>query len=62
MRASHASAAHRSAAPELPRSFKKEKWTGDAMVKGRNEPCTIAHVAHVIASVKSIPVIEVAEA
>lgn len=32
------------------------------MVKGRNEPVTITHVAHVIASVKGIPVEEVCRA
>ncbi len=32
------------------------------MIKGRNEPVTISHVAHVIASVKSIFVEEVCEA
>ena len=62
MRPSHASAAHRKEAPPLPKAVKKEKWDADAMVKGRNEPCTIAHVAHVVASVKGIPVEEVCEA
>lgn len=32
------------------------------MVKGRNEPIAIAHVAHVIAMVKGITVEEVCEA
>ena len=32
------------------------------MVKGRNEPVAIIHVAHVIASVKGISVEEVCEA
>ena len=62
MRPSHASAAHRAEAPPLPKAVKKEKWAADAMVKGRNEPCTIAHVAHVVASVKGVPVEEVCEA
>lgn len=32
------------------------------MIKGRNEPAAIAHVAHVIAQVKGITVEEVCEA
>lgn len=62
MRASHASAQHKGAAPPLPRAVKKEKWGKGLMVKGRNEPATIAHVAHVIASVKGISIEEVCEA
>jgi TatD DNase family protein len=41
---------------------KKEKWEAGAMVKGRNEPATIPHVAHVVAGVKGIPVEELCEA
>ncbi|KAL9058152.1 MAG: hypothetical protein Q9162_001876 [Coniocarpon cinnabarinum] len=48
--------------PEMPRSTKKEKWLKGCMVKGRNEPCTIVLVAHVIAGVKSLGVGEVAAA
>ncbi|XP_044735328.1 putative deoxyribonuclease TATDN1 [Chrysoperla carnea] len=33
-------------------SVKKEKWKCDAMVKGRNEPCTIRQVIEIIASVR----------
>ena len=62
MRPSQASAVHREKAPPLPRAVKKEKWDAEAMVKGRNEPCTISHVAHVVASVKGVPVEEVCEA
>ena len=62
MRASHASAKYKDDAPELPKSVKKEKWTQDSMVKGRNEPATIMHVAHVIARVKGISTGEVCEA
>lgn len=61
MRASHASAKHKMAAPPLPKSVKKERWEIGAMVKGRNEPATITHVAHVIASVKEAAVGEVCE-
>ena len=62
MRASHASAKYKDAAPPLPRSVKKEKWEKDCMVKGRNEPASISHVAHVIARVKGIPIEKVCEA
>lgn len=62
MRPSHASAKYKDDAPPLPKSVKKEKWTKDAMVKGRNEPATIPHVAHVIAKVKGISSEEVCEA
>ena len=62
MRPSHASAKHKSLAPGLPKSVKKEKWEVDAMVKGRNESVTITHVAHVVASVKGIEVARVCEA
>lgn len=62
MRASHASAKYKDDAPELPKSVKKEKWSADSMVKGRNEPATIVHVAHVIAKVKGISSAEVCQA
>ena len=62
MRASHASAKHKHTAPPLPKAVRKEKWKSDLMVKGRNEPATIAHVAHVIASVKGVTIEEVCEA
>ena len=62
MRASHASAKHRIGAPPLPKAVRKEKWERGLMVKGRNEPATISHVAHVIASVKGITIEEVCEA
>ncbi|SPO28859.1 related to 3'--_5' exonuclease and endonuclease [Ustilago trichophora] len=45
-----------------PPSVKKEKWKPDAMVKGRNEPCVIGLVAATVASVKGVPIGEVAEA
>lgn len=37
MRASQASAAYTRDAPPLPKGVKKEKWSADCMVKGRNE-------------------------
>ena len=62
MRPSHASAKHRTSAPVLLRSVKKEKWEKGLMVKGRNEPATIPHVAHAVASIKEIDVEEVCRA
>ena len=46
----------------MPKAVKKDKWQKGCMVKGRNEPVAIIHVAHVIASVKGISVEEVCEA
>ena len=48
--------------PEMPKAVKKEKWVKGSMIKGRNEPCTIPLVAHVVAGVKGINVEEVASA
>lgn len=42
-------------------SVKKEKWTDGSMIKGRNEPCMIGHVAWAVAGIKGISVKEVAE-
>lgn len=46
----------------LPRSVKKEKWSVDCVVKGRNEPCMIGLVAEVVARVKGVRVEEVVDA
>ena len=62
MRASHASAKYKEGAPPLPRGVKKEKWEQDCMVKGRNEPVSISHVAWVVAKVKEISIEELCEA
>ena len=62
MRPSQASAKFTADAPPLPKAVKKEKWSQECMVKGRNEPCTIARVAHVIAKVKGMAMDEVCEA
>ncbi|EAU34598.1 conserved hypothetical protein [Aspergillus terreus NIH2624] len=62
IRPSHASAKYLEGAPPLPKAVKKEKWQKGCMIKGRNEPAAIAHVAHVIAQVKGITVEEVCEA
>ena len=51
--------------PEVPERFKvvkKEKWQEGAMIKGRNEPCTIERIAKIIAGIKGIPVETVCEA
>ena len=42
--------------------MKKERWQKGCMVKGRNEPVAISHVAQVIAEIKGISVDEVCEA
>lgn len=62
MRPSHASSQFTNDAPPLPKALKKEKWSAECMVKGRNEPCAITHVAHAIAAVKGVPVEDVCEA
>ncbi|KAL6400618.1 hypothetical protein AUP68_16331 [Ilyonectria robusta] len=41
---------------------KKEKWEEGAMVKGRNEPCSIERVAKIVAGIKEVSVEEVCEA
>ena len=46
----------------MPKAVKKEKRQKGLMVKGRNEPVAIAHVAHVIAKLKNITAAEVCEA
>lgn len=51
--------------PEVPDRFKvvkKEKWEEGAMVKGRNEPCTIERIAKIVAGIKGLAVEEVCEA
>lgn len=48
--------------PETYRSVKKEKWVEGAMVKGRNEPCSIDRIAKIVAGIKRIAIEEVCEA
>ena len=62
MRASQASAKYKEGVPPLPKAVKKEKWEKEFMVKGRNEPVAITHVAWVVAQIKGIKVEEVCEA
>ena len=62
IRPSHASAKLLDRSIELPKAVKKEKWSSECMVKGRNEPCAIGLVAQVVAKVKNISVEEVVDA
>jgi TatD DNase family protein len=62
MRPSHASSKLTKDAPPLPKAVKKEKWSKGMMIKGRNEPVGISHVAWAIAKIKEIPVEDVTEA
>lgn len=48
--------------PALPASKKRDKWESSSMVKERNESCTIARIAYIVAGLKGISVEEVAEA
>lgn len=51
--------------PELPerwKTVKKEKWVEGAMVKGRNEPCSIERIAKIVAAIKGVSEEEVCEA
>ncbi|KAF3012022.1 hypothetical protein E8E14_006489 [Neopestalotiopsis sp. 37M] len=51
--------------PEVPerwKTVKKEKWVEGAMVKGRNEPCSIERVGKIVAGIKGATVEEVCEA
>jgi TatD DNase family protein len=62
MRASHASSRYMEGASKLStKSVKKEKWEKGLMVKGRNEPGTIVHVAHAVAKIKNISLQELTE-
>jgi TatD DNase family protein len=63
MRASHASSKYMEGSLKLSmKAVKKERWEKGLMVKGRNEPVTIMHVAHVVAKIKNISVEELSEA
>ncbi|KAG6016817.1 hypothetical protein E4U41_004351 [Claviceps citrina] len=48
--------------PDRFKIVKKEKWEAGAMVKGRNEPCTIERVATIVAAIKGVSVEHVCEA
>jgi TatD DNase family protein len=64
MRASHASSSYMDGAPEISinKPVKKERWKNGLMVKGRNEPVTIVHVAYVVAKIKNLPLGDVVKA
>lgn len=63
MRPSHASAGYvPKGTGEAWKSVKKEKWVEGAMVKGRNEPCTIGSVAVAVAAIKGVEVEVLTEA
>jgi TatD DNase family protein len=61
MRASHASSSYLDGAPEISiiKPVKKGRWKNGLMVKGRNEPVTIVHVAYVVAKIKNLPLRDV---
>lgn len=51
--------------PEVPERWKvvkKEKWVEGAMVKGRNEPCSIERVGKIVAGIKGVSIEEVCKA
>ena len=50
------------AVPDRFKVVKKEKWEEGAMIKGRNEPCTIERIATAVAGIKGLTVEEVCEA
>lgn len=64
IRPSHASSKYLKDAIALPKAIKKERFLAGAnqLVKGRNEPCAISHVAHVVARLKGLTIEEVCEA
>lgn len=59
IRPSHASA--KFVKTQFPTVKKKEKWTKDTLIDGRNEPCQIIQVLEVIAGIKSEPIEKLAE-
>lgn len=60
--ASHAHVASQNDFHKLLPPLKKEKWSPDAPVKGRNEPAYLPLVAHIIACVKDLPFDTIANA
>lgn len=64
IRPSHASSQFlKQDVPPLPKSVKKERFVVgmNQLIKGRNESCTISHVAHVVAKLKGLTIEEVCE-
>ncbi|PUU84403.1 hypothetical protein B9Z19DRAFT_1013991 [Tuber borchii] len=64
IRPSHASYKHlnKDECPPVPKQVRRDKFKKGFMVKGRNEPCNIPHVAYIVAAVKGVPLKEVCEA
>ncbi|XP_017959623.1 putative deoxyribonuclease TATDN1 [Drosophila navojoa] len=54
-------AGHQYVSTKFPTVKKKEKWTKDALIDGRSEPCQISQVLEVIASIKQQPKEQLAE-
>ncbi|KAI7821140.1 putative deoxyribonuclease TATDN1 [Kickxella alabastrina] len=46
---------------QMPESKRKERWSGECMVKSRNEPCTIRQVIQVMAKLHDISEAELAD-
>jgi len=64
IRPSHASYKflNKDESPPAPRQVRRDRFKKGFMVKGRNEPCNIPHVAYIVAAVKGLPLKEVCEA
>ncbi|PVG03237.1 hypothetical protein CPB86DRAFT_779579 [Serendipita vermifera] len=45
----------------FPVSTPPERWQEGKAVKGRNEPCAIGAVAHVVSKLKGVPIVEVVD-
>lgn len=59
IRPSHAS--HKHVTTKFPTVKRKEKWTAETLIDGRNEPCQIGQVLEVIACIKQEPKEKLAE-
>ncbi|XP_060659066.1 deoxyribonuclease TATDN1 [Drosophila nasuta] len=59
IRPSHAS--HKHVSTKFPTVKKKEKWTAETLIDGRNEPCQITQVLEAIAGIKQEPKEKLAE-
>ncbi|ALC41549.1 CG3358 [Drosophila busckii] len=59
IRPTHAS--HKHLTTKFPTVKKKEKWTADTLIDGRNEPCQISQVLEAIAGIKQEPKEKLAE-
>ncbi|EDW02483.1 GH22015 [Drosophila grimshawi] len=59
IRPSHAS--HKHVTTKFPTVKKKEKWTAETLIDGRNEPCQIGQVLEAIAGIRQEPKEKLAE-